>query len=89
MQLNCQMKLAHGGAEQDIEFSVEIFESREWHDKYKELEDEADEIVEKNEHQIFITRIKRIAVKFESVELCSRNIPNFEHISVSNCFNQK
>jgi len=59
--LNCQMKLAHGGAEQDIEFSVEIFESREWHDKYKELEDEADEIVEKNEHQIFITRIKRIA----------------------------
>ena len=62
------MKLAHGGAEEEIEFSVEIFESREWHDKYKELGvAEANEIVEKNEHQIFIARIKRIAVKFESV----------------------
>merc|ERR1711962_257080 len=26
--LNCQMKLAHGGAEQDIEFSVQIFVTR-------------------------------------------------------------
>ena len=62
------MKLAHGGVEQDIEFSVEIFESRKWHNKYKELDvDEAEEVVENNEHQIFITRIKRIAVEFESL----------------------
>jgi len=58
--LNCTMKLAHNGSEQQVGFSVEIFESREWLDKYKESEIEGpEEIQEKNEHRIFVTRIKR------------------------------
>jgi len=58
--LTCKMKLmGNNQQEQNIEFSVEIFESREWKDQYKKL-DMADEVVEKNEHQIFITRINRI-----------------------------
>ena len=68
LQMNCHMKLAQNGGTKDIEFSVEIFESREWHNKYKESEEiSPDEIVESNEHQIFIARIKRISVEFEAV----------------------
>jgi len=58
--LNCQMKLAHNNTEQDVGFSVEIFESREWLNKYKEDENTGpEEIEENNEHRIFVTRIKR------------------------------
>merc|ERR1719203_488000 len=58
--LNCKMKLMGANqTEEMVEFSVEIFESREWKDQYKKL-DEADEIEENNAHQIFITRINRI-----------------------------
>jgi len=58
--LNCTMKLAHNEREQDVGFSVEIFESREWLNKYKEDDNEGpEEIKDKNEHRIFVTRIKR------------------------------
>jgi len=58
--LNCKMKLMGANqTEEMVEFSVEIFESREWKDQYKKL-DEAEEIEENNQHNIFITRINRI-----------------------------
>merc|ERR550525_918795 len=58
--LTCKMNLMGNNQQaQQTEFTVEIFESREWKDQYKKL-DEADEVVERNEHQIFITRINRI-----------------------------
>ena len=52
------MKLAHNGSEHQITFSVEIFESREWQNKYKETE-ESEYIMERNEHRIFIVSINR------------------------------
>merc|ERR1719384_1431796 len=59
--LNCKMNLMDNNQQaQELEFSVEIFRSREWKDQYKKL-DEADEIEEANEHEIFITKISRVA----------------------------
>ena len=46
------MQLRSNGTPQNIEFSVEIFESREWRGKYRELEDELDEKLEKNKDEI-------------------------------------
>jgi len=51
-------RMNHKGTEQNLGFSVQIFESRLWKNKYKEL-DEAEEIEEAGNHQIFITQIKR------------------------------
>jgi len=56
--LTCRMRMNHKGTEQNLGFSVQIFESRLWKNKYKEL-DEAEEIEEAGNHQIFITQIKR------------------------------
>jgi len=57
--LTCRMKMQHKGTEQTVGFSVQIFESRRWKNKYKEL-DEAQEYEDANSHQIFITQIKRV-----------------------------
>jgi len=56
--LTCRMKMQHKGTEQTVGFSVQIFESRLWKNKYKDT-DMAEEIEEKGTHQIFITQIKR------------------------------
>eukprot|EP01083_Nonionella_stella_P213982 771277_1 len=55
--LNCKMTVL--GADMDIvQFDAEIFLSRVWKDRYLERE-EAEEIADKNEHQIFVIRITR------------------------------
>jgi len=72
--LNCEMSVARNNAqkvkdendqkepqkpmEDRVKFDIEIFESRLWKNRYLER-DEADEIVEKNEHQVFVVRITR------------------------------
>ena len=44
--------------EVDIKFTVQVFESRKWHNKYLEA-DAPDEIKEKKQHRIFVVRIIR------------------------------
>jgi len=57
--LTCTMRMNHKGSEQTVGFSVQIFESRRWKNKYKKLM-EAEEIEEAGTHLIFITQIKRV-----------------------------
>merc|ERR1712223_2288438 len=53
--LTCTMRMNHKGSEQTVGFSVQIFESRRWKNKYKETDME-EEIEETNTHLIFITQ---------------------------------
>ncbi len=45
-----------------VKFNIEIFESRLWKNRYLEIEEQSDEIEERNEHLIFVVRITRIEV---------------------------
>ena len=46
----------------NVKFSIRIYESRFWKNKYLQ-QDEPDKIKERNEDKIYIIRISRIEVK--------------------------
>eukprot|EP01083_Nonionella_stella_P037679 102693_1 len=55
---NDEQKQQQQTLQDTVKFDVEIFLSRVWKDRYLERE-EAEEIADKNEHQIFVIRITR------------------------------